>query len=73
MKSNLEYLLLNIVFNYQKDDWEINLFGKNLSDEDTQTRGFGSFGNDPRKFYVTEPYFQFGAPRIIGINGKRKF
>ena len=68
-----EYLLLNIVFNYQKDDWEINLFGKNLSDEDTQTRGFGSFGNDPRKFYVTEPYFQFGAPRIIGINGKRKF
>ena len=44
-----------------------------ITDEDFQTRGFGSFGNDPRKFYVTEQYNQYGAPRIFGINGKKIF
>ena len=68
-----DYIIFNILLSYQKDSWEFNIFGKNLSDEDYQTRGFGSFGNDPRKFYATEPYFQFGAPRIIGISGKRTF
>ena len=68
-----DYVLFNLLLGYQKESWEFNIFGKNLSDEDYQTRGFGSFGNDPRKFYATEPYFQFGAPRVIGVNGKRKF
>ena len=68
-----DYVLLNVVLGYQKNSWEVNLFGKNLTDEDYQTRGFGSFGNDPRKFYDTEPYYQYGAPRVVGINGKRKF
>ena len=36
-------------------------------DEDYFVRAFGSFGNDPRKFYATEPYFQFGEPRISGV------
>ena len=40
---------------------------KNLTDEDYYTRGFGSFGNDPRNFYETEPYYQFGDPRTYGI------
>ena len=64
---------MNVIVRLSKEFWEVNLFGKNLTDEDYQTRGFGSFGNDPRKFYATEPYFQYGAPRVIGINGKRKF
>ena len=68
-----DHVLLNVVLGYQKNSWEVNLFGKNLTDEDYQTRGFGSFGNDPRKFYDTEPYYQYGAPRVVGINGKRKF
>ena len=58
---------------YKTDSFEVNLFGKNLTDEDYQTRGFGSFGNDPRKFYVTEPYSQYAAPRVFGINAKRVF
>ena len=49
------------------------LSDKNLTNEDYQTRGFGSFGNDPRKFYVTEPYNQYGAPRVLGVSGKKSF
>ena len=67
------YTLLNFLIGYKTDSFEVNLFGKNLTDEDYQTRGFGSFGNDPRKFYVTEPYSQYAAPRVFGINAKRVF
>lgn len=48
-------------------DWLWRLWGRNLSDEDYFVRGFGSFGNDPRKEYITEPYYQFGEPRVIGL------
>ena len=67
------YTLLNFLIGYKLNTWEVNLFGKNLTDEDYQTRGFGSFGNDPRKFYITEPYNQYAAPRVIGISGKKSF
>ena len=67
------YTLLNFLIGYKINTWEINLFGKNLTDEDYQTRGFGSFGNDPRKFYITEPYNQYAAPRVIGVSGKKSF
>ena len=67
------YTLLNFLIGYKIKTWEINLFGKNLTDEDYQTRGFGSFGNDPRKFYITEPYNQYAAPRVIGVSGKKSF
>ena len=43
------------------------LWGRNLADEDYFIRGFGSFGNDPRKGYITEEYVQFGEPRQVGI------
>ena len=67
------YNLLNFVVSYKKNSYEINFYGKNITDEDYQTRGFGSFGNDPRKFYITEQYNQYAATRVFGINGKRIF
>ena len=47
--------------------WRWSLWGRNLTNETTFVRGFGTFGNDPRKEYVTEPYRQFGEPRIVGV------
>ncbi len=67
------YNLLNFAVSYKKNSYEINFYGKNITNEDYQTRGFGSFGNDPRKFYITEQYNQYAAPRVFGINGKRFF
>ncbi len=67
------YELLNLELTYATDNWSVALFGKNLSDELVKTRGFGSFGNDPRKFFVTEPYNQFGAPRVLGLRGTLEF
>ncbi len=67
------YELLNLELTYKADNWSIALYGKNLTDEDVKTRGFGSFGNDPRKFYETEPYNQFAAPRVVGLKASMEF
>ena len=53
---------------YARDSWSIALWGRNLTDEDYAVRGFGSFGNDPRKGYVVEEYFILGAPRMVGVD-----
>ena len=47
--------------------------GKNLANDKTIIRGFGGFGNDPRKYYETEPYYQYGAPRTLGITAQFDF
>ncbi|MBQ74130.1 MAG: TonB-dependent receptor [Gammaproteobacteria bacterium] len=63
-----KYALLNAIIGYESERWKINIWGRNLSDKDYTTRAFGSFGNDPRKNYITESYFQFGEPRIVGVS-----
>ncbi|MGB1192172.1 MAG: TonB-dependent receptor, partial [Pseudomonadales bacterium] len=67
------YTLLNSTLSYQRDNWEVALWGKNLANEDYSVRGFGSFGNDPRNDYTTEPYFQFGMPREVGVSASIRF
>lgn len=65
--NNSDYTLINASANWQIGNLDIRLWGRNLTDEDYAVRAFGSFGNDPRKDYVTEPYFQWGEPRMIGV------
>ena len=59
--------VFNARVRYQGEQWYAQAWARNLGDATVTVRGFGSFGNDPRKFYVTEPYYQFGAPRTFGI------
>lgn len=67
------YELLNARLGYRGDDWEVSLWGRNLTDETYQTRGFGSFGNDPRDGYAAKPYYQFGEPRVVGVGATLHF
>jgi len=67
------YELLNLELSYRADNWQVAVYGRNLTDELVKTRGFGSFGNDPRNFYEVEPYNQFAAPRVVGIKGEMTF
>ena len=62
-----DYRLYNASLGYDADHWKLTLWGRNLADEDYFVRAFGSFGNDPRKSYITEPYFQYGEPRVTGL------
>jgi outer membrane receptor protein involved in Fe transport len=67
------YELLHAKLRYRADKWEVSLWGRNLTDKDVIVRGFGSFGNDPRKFYATEPYYQYGQPRVFGVTARYGF
>jgi len=61
------YTLLNASLTYIAGDFTATLWGKNLTDENYQTRGFGSFGNNPSNGYETELYTQQGNPRTFGF------
>ena len=67
------YWLLNTNLAYSADQWTLSVWGRNLTNEDVIVRGFGGFGNDPRKYYATEPYYQFGEPRVFGVSGRYNF
>ena len=62
------YDLLNARVGYTGEQWSIALWARNLTDENYYVRGFGTFGNDPRKEYAVEPYYQYGEPRVVGVS-----
>lgn len=61
------YTLVNAAVEYVTDAFTVTLWGKNLTDEDYDVRGFGSFGNNPANGYAVETYTQKGAPRTFGL------
>jgi outer membrane receptor protein involved in Fe transport len=67
------YNLLHARLGYQAQSWSTALWVRNLTDEEVAVRGFGSFGNDPRKEYVLEPYYQYGEPRVVGVSASYSF
>ncbi len=62
------YDLFNMRLGYASERWSVAVWGRNLTDEDYYVRGFGTFGNDPRKEYAVEPYYQYGEPRVVGVS-----
>lgn len=67
------YVLYHARLSYQQPSYELALSGRNLGNIDTQTRGFGGFGNDPRDGWVEHKYVQLGEPRLVMLEGKYKF
>jgi len=61
------YSLINASLEYNINNFTASLWARNITDEDYQVRGFGSFGNNPAKGYETEVYTQAGDPRTFGI------
>jgi iron complex outermembrane receptor protein len=67
------YDLLNARIGFSNTQWDLALWGRNLTDEDYYVRGFGGFGNNPRKDYAVESYYQLGQPRMLGITASYTF
>ena len=61
------YALLNSSIDYTNGNFSASFWARNLTDEEYFVRGFGSFGNNPSKFYATELYTQLGDPRTAGV------
>jgi len=60
------YSLINSSLEYVNNNFTATIWARNLADTDYQTRGFGSFGNNPSNGYATELYTQQGMPRTFG-------
>ena len=61
------YALVNSSLEYTDGSFTASVWVRNITDEEYYVRGFGSFGNNPSKFYETELYTQLGAPRTAGL------
>lgn len=69
-EQSSSYELLHARAGWRGERLELALWGRNLTDEDYEVRGFGGFGNDPRDGYADGRYTQFGAPRTYGITAR---
>jgi len=59
--------LINSSLEYTNGSWSVVVWGRNLANKEYQTRGFGTFGNNPGNGYTTELYTQLGTPRTAGV------
>lgn len=68
------YELLHLNLAYQVENISLNLWGRNLTDEGYQTRGF-YFDNTAPDYdgSNTKAYHQLGEPRVFGISGTYSF
>lgn len=61
------YTLLHSSVEYTIGSWSVVAWMRNIADTQYETRGFGSFGNNPSKGYEVERYTQQGTPRTAGL------
>lgn len=72
-QKSKSFELLHASFSYQIENLELQLWGRNLTDEGYEVRGF-YFANDPRDFYAeAEAYTQLGDPRTFGLSATYSF
>nr|WP_136249888.1 TonB-dependent receptor [Ningiella ruwaisensis] len=66
--------IVNTNLTWEKNEYLVRLWIKNVFDRRVYTRGFGGFSNDPRDEYAfDEPYFQFGQERQVGVSFQYQF
>ena len=63
---------LHARLSWQLAQWQLSLWGRNLTDQQVGTRGF-FFGNDPRIEYEDRLYQQWGEPRRVGLSVQYAF
>jgi len=64
--------LLNASVSYSRDNYQVKIWARNLTDEDYATRGF-YFGNDPRDGYSDKQYTQLSEPSVFGLTLNYQF
>ena len=65
-------VLLNASITYLADDWQVKIWGRNLTNKDYANRGF-YFPNDPRDGYVPKQYTLLSEPLVFGVTVDYQF
>lgn len=66
------YQLWNASLKYTKNNLDLSLNGRNLTNKDYTTKGY-YFGIDPRIDYEDKRYTQLGNPRLITLQARYSF
>ncbi len=66
------YRAINASLAYEFDSFSVQLWGRNLLDDDYAVHGL-YFGNDPLKGWINERYLQWGEPRVFGVTARYNF
>ena len=67
------YQLLHASITYSEEQWDISLWGRNITDEDYHIRGF-YFDNEPREVGEGKrTYYQLGEPAVFGATFNYSF
>ena len=65
--------LINANLSYQGDDWQLSLWGRNLTDQGQEIHGL-YFAADPRDGWSSNrSHVQFGEPRVYGFTASYDF
>lgn len=65
--------MINASLSYQRDNWQLSLWGRNLSDEKQEIHGL-YFAADPRDGWgINRSHVQFGEPRVYGLTASYNF
>ncbi|MDH3620667.1 MAG: TonB-dependent receptor [Gammaproteobacteria bacterium] len=70
-QASQAYELLHARVGFEGENWIIQVWGRNLTDEEYAVRGF-FFGNEPPDFPATL-YTRLGDPRQVGVTIERRF
>ncbi|GGW74127.1 TonB-dependent receptor [Alteromonas halophila] len=66
--------LVNTEVVWMQQDWQTTLWVNNAFDKEYYVRGFGGFNNDPREgYFPSEPYYQLGDGRQVGVTVRYEF
>jgi len=71
-EKSKEYVLWHARLAYSVKQFDIALYGRNLTGKEQEVRGFG-FANDPRDGWTNTRWTQLGEPRLVGIEGRYNF
>jgi iron complex outermembrane receptor protein len=66
------YDLLNASIAVDLDIMTLQVWGRNLTDQDYAVHAL-YFGNDPRKGWINETYYQYAEPRVVGVTARFSF
>jgi iron complex outermembrane receptor protein len=75
-EKSSDYGLFNARLTYFASNWDVSLWGRNLTNQDYQTRGFyfsNAFGNNPANGFAPETYYQLAEPRVVGVSANYTF
>ncbi len=65
-------VLLNASISYLADNWQVKLWGRNLTDKNYVNRGY-YWGNDPRDGYTAKQYTHLSEPLVFGVTVDYQF